>query len=85
LKLEYFVAEMTPEDITVQIVISGSKHYRVPLIKFDTHLVIYVVLGTANNLEWQEAYNTVNNSNPSTNIKYLYESLYYQRRLLILV
>jgi hypothetical protein len=74
---------MTLKDIGVWTVISGSKLYAVPPIKFNADLIEYLVMVAINNQEWQEAYNAIRDSNPSGNIEYLYGALYYKSRLWI--
>jgi hypothetical protein len=84
LKPEYFVSEIMLEDIGVQIVISGLKLHAVPPIKLNTDLMEHVVRAAKNDQEYQEAENMVKDSNPSTNIEYLYRARYYRGWLWIL-
>jgi hypothetical protein len=76
--LEYFISEMTVEDIGVRTLISGSKLVAVPPIKFNSDLIEYVVSVASIDQEWQEASNAASDSNLSSNIEYLYGALSYK-------
>jgi hypothetical protein len=65
----------------MQTVISGSKLHTVPQIKFNTDLMERVVIVAMEDQEWEDAYNTTKDGNPSTNVEYLYEACYYKERL----
>jgi hypothetical protein len=74
LKTEYFVLEITLEDIRMQTVISGLKLQAVPLIKLNADLMEYIVTATIEDQEWQDAHNATKNRNPSANVEYLYDA-----------
>jgi hypothetical protein len=76
LKPEHFISERTLEDIRMRTVISGSKHHAVLPRKFNADLMEYVVMAATEDHECQEAYNAARDSNPSTNIEYLYGALF---------
>jgi hypothetical protein len=70
---------MILENFRVQIVISESKLPIVSLIKFNTDLINPVNFTTTDDPEWQETYNMVKDSNPGTNVDYLYHTLYFKK------
>jgi hypothetical protein len=63
--------------------ISGSKLHAVPLITFNVDLMRCVVMAAMEDQEWNDAYNTAKDSNPSANVEYLHWALYYKGRLWI--
>jgi hypothetical protein len=81
LRSEHLVSGLMLEGIGIWTVISGLNLTMVPQNNFNAALIEYGVTAAMDDHEGQNIYNAAKDSNPSANIEYLHDTLYFNKRV----